>query len=128
RTELVEVEGRDRVERVRWRDLSSGREETRDIRHVFVMTGAVPNTGWLGGCVALDSNGFIKTGSGLAKGKLRTGGWPLDRAPHLLETNRPGVFAVGDVRAGNSKRVASAVGEGSNAVSFVHRLLAERTA
>jgi len=128
RTELVEVEGRDRVERVRWRDLSSGREETRDIRHVFVMTGAVPNTGWLGGCVALDSNGFIKTGSDLSKEELEAAGWPLDRAPHLLETNRPGVFAVGDVRAGNSKRVASAVGEGSNAVSFVHRLLAERTA
>jgi thioredoxin reductase (NADPH) len=126
RAELVDVEGRDHVECVRWRDARTGQEETHEIRHVFVMTGAVPNTGWLGGCVALDAKGFIKTGADLTKEDLAAAGWPLERLPHPLETSRPGVFAVGDVRAGNLKRVAAAVGEGSNAVSFVHRVLEER--
>ena len=90
-----------------------------EIRHVFVMTGADPNTEWLQGCVELDANGFIKTGSDVSKG------WPLRRSPYLLESSLPGVFAVGDIRAGSVKRVASAVGEGSMAVQFVHRVLAE---
>ena len=81
------------------------------------MTGAAPNTGWLDGCVALDGRGFIKTGPDLSREGLTTGGWRLARSPHLLETNRPGVFAVGDVQGGNLKRVASAVGEGSIAVT-----------
>jgi thioredoxin reductase (NADPH) len=89
------------------------------------MTGAVPNTGWLGGCVALDAKGFIKTGPALSPEDLIAAGWPLTRPPHLLETSLPGVFAVGDVRGGNVKRVASAVGEGSIAVSFVHQVLHE---
>ena len=89
------------------------------------MTGAVPNTAWLGGCVALDAKGFIKTGSDLSAGDLAAARWPRSRAPQLLETSLPGVFAVGDVRTGNIKRVATAVGEGSIAVSFVHRTLAE---
>jgi thioredoxin reductase (NADPH) len=89
------------------------------------MTGARPNTSWLNGCVALDANGFIKTGADLSKEDLAAAKWPLARAPHLLETSLPGVFAVGDVRAGNVKRVASAVGEGSIAVSFVHQVLME---
>jgi thioredoxin reductase (NADPH) len=88
-----------------------------------MMTGAVPNTGWLEGCLALDARGFIKTGPDLSPEDLPTGGWPLARPPYLLETNRPGVFAVGDVRSGNIKRVASAVGEGSIAVAFVHQVL-----
>jgi thioredoxin reductase (NADPH) len=96
-----------------------------DIAHVFMMTGAVPNTGWLDGCVALDKNGFIKTGTDLSQEDLAAGRWPLSRAPHLLETSLPGVFAVGDARGGNIKRVASAVGEGSIAVSFVHKVLHE---
>jgi thioredoxin reductase (NADPH) len=87
------------------------------------MTGAAPTTGWLDGCVALDAKGFIKTGPQLSQEELVEAGWPLARAPHLLETSRPGVFAVGDVRCGNVKRVASAVGEGSIAVSFVHQAL-----
>src|SRR6202040_9052 len=99
--------------------------ETHPIRHVFVMTGASPSTGWLHACVALDSHGFIKTGPDLTPDDLHAFGWPLARQPHLLETSLPGVFAVGDVRCGNVKRVASAVGEGSIAVSFVHRALAE---
>ena len=87
------------------------------------MTGAVPATQWLQGCVVLDANGFIKTGPDLSHDDLAS--WPLARAPHLLETSLPGVFAVGDVRAGNIKRVASAVGEGSIAIAFVHQVLHE---
>jgi thioredoxin reductase (NADPH) len=77
------------------------------------------------GCLALDANGFIKTGPELSREQLDAAQWPLARAPYLLETSVPGVFAVGDVRSGNIKRVASAVGEGSIAISFVHRVLAE---
>ena len=100
-----------------------GTVEAHDIRHVFVMLGAVPNTRWLDGCVALDAAGFIKTGPDLSPDDLAAAHWPLARVPHLLETSLPGVFAVGDVRGGNVKRVASAVGEGSIAVSFVHQVL-----
>ena len=124
-TEIDAMEGNGRLSRVRWRDKRAGTSEWRDIRHVFVMTGAVPSTGWLQGCIALDDNGFVKTGPDLSKDDLAAAHWPLPRAPHLLETSLPGVFAVGDVRAGNVKRVASAVGEGSIAISFVHRILAE---
>ncbi len=124
-TEIVALEGGECLERVNWRDGQTGAIETHDIRHVFVMTGAVPNTSWLGGCVALDPAGFIKTGSELLAEDLAVARWPLARPPHMLETSLPGVFAVGDVRAGNIKRVASAVGEGSVAVSFVHQVLHE---
>jgi thioredoxin reductase (NADPH) len=123
RTEIVALNGAEHVESVRWRDSRTGADETHSIRHVFLMIGAVPNTGWLGGCLALDDKGFIKTGPDLSANDLAAAGWPLGRPPHLLETSRPGVFAVGDVRSGNIKRVASAVGEGSIAVSFVHQVL-----
>ena len=123
RTEITALEGNGSLERVRWRDSASGRVETHDIKHLFIMAGAVPNTGWLNRCVALDAKGFIKTGPDLTPDDLAHAKWPLSRAPHLLETSLPGVFAVGDVRAGNIKRVASAVGEGSIAVSFVHQAL-----
>ena len=89
------------------------------------MTGALPNTHWLEGCVALDAKGFIKTGPDLTAEDLVAAEWPLARRPHLLETSLPGVFAVGDVRGGSIKRVASAVGEGSIAVAFVHQALSE---
>jgi thioredoxin reductase (NADPH) len=89
------------------------------------MAGAIPNTHWLDGCVALDPNGFIKTGPDLSHEDLAAAHWPLARAPHLLETSLPGVFAVGDVRGGSLKRVASAVGEGSIAIAFVHQALHE---
>ena len=123
-TELTALEGNGQLERVRWRK-DSEPEETHDIRHVFVMTGAAPSTQWLSGCLTLDERGFIKTGPDLSRDELNAAKWPLARAPHLLETSRPGVFAVGDVRAGNIKRVASAVGEGSIAISFVHQALQE---
>ena len=122
RTEIVALEGDGHLERVQWRD-GAGTVTSHDIKHVFLMTGAEPNTAWLNGCVALDAKGFIKTGPDLARKDLVAAQWPLERAPHLLETSLPCVFAVGDVRSGNVKRVASAVGEGSIVVSFVHRLL-----
>jgi thioredoxin reductase (NADPH) len=123
-TEITALEGNGQLERVQWRK-DKEPSETRDIRHVFVMTGAAPTTQWLNGCLAMDARGFIKTGPDLSRDDLSAAKWPLSRQPHLLETSRPGVFAVGDVRAGNIKRVASAVGEGSIAVSFVHQALQE---
>jgi thioredoxin reductase (NADPH) len=123
RTQIIALEGNGHLERVQWRDDRSGDVETNDIRHVFMMTGAVPNTAWLERCVALDDKGFIKTGPELSHDDLAAAGWPLTRPPYLLETSRPGIFAVGDVRGGNIKRVASAVGEGSIAVAFVHQVL-----
>jgi thioredoxin reductase (NADPH) len=110
---------------VQWRHNVSGETESHDIRHVFVMAGAIPATQWLEGWLALDDTGFILTGTDLSHEALAAAKWPLARQPYLLETSLPGVFAVGDVRAGNIKRVASAVGEGSIAISFVHRALAE---
>jgi len=124
-TEIVALEGSNHLARVRWRDNQTRSIETHDIRHIFAMTGAVPTTEWLKGCVALDAKGFIKTGPDLSADDLAAFHWPLARAPHLLETSLPGVFAVGDVRGGNIKRVASAVGEGSIAVAFVHQVLHE---
>lgn len=124
-TELTALEGNEHLERVRWRDKQAGDVETRGIRHVFVMTGAAPSTHWIEDCVVLDAKGFIKTGPDLSKEELAAAEWPLARAPYLLETSLPGVFAVGDVRGGNVKRVASAVGEGSIAVAFVHQVLQE---
>jgi thioredoxin reductase (NADPH) len=123
RTQLVAMEGHGRLERIRWRDDRTGEIESHDIGHVFIMTGAVPNTGWLDGCIALDERGFVKTGPDLSRDDLAKAKWPLARPPYLLETSRPGIFAVGDVRGGNIKRVASAVGEGSIAVAFVHQVL-----
>jgi thioredoxin reductase (NADPH) len=124
-TEITGLEGADRLEQLTWRNSETGKAETHDIRHVFVMTGATPNTRWLSGCLSLDARGFIKTGPDLSPDDLEAAHWPLSRLPHLLETSRPAVFAVGDVRAGNVKRVASAVGEGSIAISFVHQVLQE---
>jgi thioredoxin reductase (NADPH) len=122
-TQIVALEGNGRLERIRWRDDRTGEVEGHDIGHVFIMTGAVPNTGWLDGCIVLDGKGFVKTGPDLSSDELAKAKWPLARPPYLLETSRPGIFAVGDVRGGNVKRVASAVGEGSIAVAFVHQVL-----
>jgi thioredoxin reductase len=112
-------------ESVRWQNNQTGQTEEHKIRHVFVMTGAAPNTAWLDGCVALDTKGFIKTGADLSQENLSDSCWPLARQPHLLETSLPGVFAVGDARGGSIKRVASAVGEGSTAISLVHKVIQE---
>jgi len=124
RTQIETLEGDGQLERVTWQD-SAGTRTTVDARHVFLMTGADPNTAWLQGCVALDEKGFVKTGQDLTSGDLERAKWPLARPPLLFETSQPGVFAVGDVRASSVKRVAAAVGEGSVCVQLVHRVLAE---
>ena len=125
RTEIVGLEGNGHLEQVAWRAGRTGAVQKQKIRHVFTMTGAEPSTKWLAGCLALDPKGFIKTGAALTTDDLAAAKWPLRRQPHLLETSLPGVFAVGDVRSGSTKRVASAVGEGSIAVATVHQVLAE---
>lgn len=122
-TEIVELVGERHLEQVRCRETSTGQEQTLQIRHVFVMTGASPVTGWLGGCIALDAKGFVRTGPDLSPEDLTGSHWPVGRTPFMLETSLPGVFAVGDARGGSMKRVASAVGEGATAVSFVHQVL-----
>jgi thioredoxin reductase (NADPH) len=123
-TEIVGLDGDTQLECVTWRDKNTGQASTHDIRYVFIMAGGAPRTDWLKGCVAMDNKGFILTGRDLDP-VLQDYHWPLPRVPQMLETSLPGVFAVGDVRAGNVKRVASAVGEGSIAISLVHRVLAE---
>jgi thioredoxin reductase (NADPH) len=124
RTQLAALDGSDRLERVSWSS-RNGKLEVSDLRHVFLMTGAQPNTGWLQGCVALDDHGFVKTGPDLGEEQLADAHWSLPRPPYLLESSVPAVFAAGDVRAGSVKRIASAVGEGSISVQFVHRALRE---
>jgi len=124
-TEIVTLNGDKYLESVLCRNNQTGQTDEYKIGHVFVMTGATPNTRWLDGCLQLDTKGFIKTGPDLLPENLIAAGWPLARQPYLLETSLPGVFAVGDVRSGSVKRVASAVGEGSIAISFVHQVLQE---
>ena len=124
-TEIVALEGDNHLNSAYWRNGKTGQTEKHEISHIFIMTGADPNTRWLNGCIALDSKGFIKTGPDLLPEDLGAAGWPLTRPPYLLETSLPGVFAVGDVRGGSIKRVASAVGEGSIAISFIHKVLQE---
>ena len=108
-----------------WKNNTTGAIEDHAIRHVYLMTGASPNTEWLRGCVTMDDSGFVLTGADLTPEHLHDAGWPLPRKPYLLETSIPGVFAVGDVRANSVKRVASGVGEGSLAISFIHKVLTE---
>lgn len=124
-TEVDALEGEHGLERVRWRHTPTGAQETHAIRHLFSMTGARPNTAWLGGCLALDDKQFVRTGADLRTEDLAGAKWPLRRPPYLFETSVPHVFAVGDIRSGSVKRVASSVGEGAVAVQLVHRVLAE---
>jgi thioredoxin reductase (NADPH) len=124
-TQIEALDGEDRLQRVTWRNLNTNETESRKIRHLFSMIGARPNTQWLEGCVAVDNGGFVKTGVELSASDAEHAGWPLRRRPYLFETTLPRVFAVGDVRAGSVKRVASAVGEGSVVVQLIHKVLAE---
>jgi thioredoxin reductase (NADPH) len=127
-TRIVAMEGTvTGLQRVTWRD-GGGASTTADIRHVFLMTGADPNTAWLQSCVVTDDKGYVKTGSDLDAVSLGEASWPFTRPPFLFETSRPGVFAIGDVRAGSVKRVAAAVGEGAVCVQLVHKALAESVA
>jgi thioredoxin reductase (NADPH) len=125
-TQITALDGDKHLERVTWQDKSTGEISPNDVQHVFIMTGASPRTEWLRGCLRLDEKGFILTGRDLdaqpANGGPR---WKLARSPQMLETSLPGVFAVGDVRSGNVKRVASAVGEGAISIHLVHRALGE---
>jgi thioredoxin reductase (NADPH) len=125
RTEIEALAGNGKLERISWRNTETGEAETREIHHLFCMTGANPNTGWLQGCLTLDDTQFIKTGGDLQPEELAQANWSLRRQPYLFETSIPRVFAVGDVRAGSVKRVAAVVGEGSVAVQLVHKVLAE---
>jgi thioredoxin reductase (NADPH) len=132
KTEITALEGDTQLERVTWRDAKTGETSTHEIGHLFIMAGASPRTAWLERCLALDNKGFILTGRDLETSPspsenpgLESFHWPLARRPLMLETSLPCVFAVGDARAGNVKRVASAVGEGAIAVHLVHRALAE---
>jgi thioredoxin reductase (NADPH) len=120
--EIESLEGKSCLERMSWKNNRSGQVEAREIAHLFLMTGASPNTEWLKGCLALDTNGFVRTGQSLSGDDLAAATWKTAR-PALLETNIRGVFAVGDVRSGNVKRVASAVGEGSIVIQLVHTFL-----
>ena len=124
-TEIVELKGSERLEKIRCRNTQTGAEDEIPTRHVFVMTGAIPNSQWLQHCVVTDEKGFIRTGSDLTDDELSSAGWPLTRKPYLFETTLPGVFAIGDVRYSSVKRVASSVGEGSIALHLVHRVLQE---
>jgi thioredoxin reductase (NADPH) len=125
RTRVEALEGEHGLERIRWRHLDTGERETHDIRNLFLMTGADPNTAWLEGCLLLDDKKFVKTGVDLLPEDLASAHWPLPRRPYLMETSIPGVFCVGDARSTSVKRVASAVGEGSICVQLVHRALQE---
>jgi thioredoxin reductase (NADPH) len=124
RTRITAMAGKEHLEEITWKD-ATGAETRHPIRHVFSMAGAVPNTEWLRGCVALDDHGFVLAGADLMRDVLERERWPLTRLPMHFETSRPRIFAVGDVRAGSVKRVASAVGEGSVCIQLVHRVLAE---
>ncbi len=124
-TEITGLEGEAALERVTWHCTRDNQTVTCPIQHVFLMTGAVPNTRWLQGCVALDDKGFVRTGADLHGEDLAACSWPLPRQPYMFETMVPRIFAVGDVRAGSVKRVAAAVGEGSACIQLVHRILAE---
>ena len=117
----VAAEGEDgRLRRLRVRDSTTGAEESLDVDACFVFIGASPRTEWLDGVLARDARGFI-----LAGVDAQAAGWPLKRDPYFLETTVPGVFVAGDVRSRSIKRVASAVGEGSMAVSLIHEYLVD---
>lgn len=120
-TEIQRFSGEDRLRGITVRDNRTDVTSELPVTQVFVFIGAVANTDWLGDAASMDRNGFIYTGDLLDADQLAAGRWPADRRPSTFETLSPGLFAVGDVRCGSTKRVASAVGEGSVAVQFVHR-------
>jgi thioredoxin reductase (NADPH) len=124
--EVSSVHGESRLDSISIQHLDTGEKEDRQASALFVFIGAEPHTEWLNGVLCRDSKGFIITGSNLSQGGKRPQNWPLDRDPFLLETNIPGVFAVGDVRNGAVRRVANSVGEGSVVLYFVRQYLANR--
>jgi len=124
RTQVVSVAGNEHLECITV-ECADNQRQIRQTNSLFGFIGAAPRTDFLGDTVMGDKNGFIWTGADLIVNGKRPAGWPLERDPYLLETSVPGIFAVGDVRHGSIKRVASGVGEGSMAIAFVHQYLAE---
>jgi thioredoxin reductase (NADPH) len=122
-TEITSLEGDEQLERVVWKTAPDYVLQAHAIGHVFLMTGAVPSTRWLKGCIALNDKGFVRTGADLDPADLAAANGSAVRPPQSFETNWPGIFAVGDVRCGSVKRVAAAVGEGSACVQQVHQAL-----
>ena len=122
-TEVVEVHGSNQLEAISIRDSETGEIRQESTPAIFVFIGAKPHTGMLGDLVEKSSAGFILTGPDLSTNGSRSAGWKLKRDPYLMETSVPGIFATGDVRHGVIRRVASAVGQGSTAISFVHEYL-----
>jgi thioredoxin reductase (NADPH) len=122
-TSVAEVCGGDHLEEIGITCHATGQVDRVPASALFIFIGAEPRTDWLAGVVERDSRGFILTGPDLMRDGKPPKGWPLERLPMLLETSVPGVYAVGDVRSGSVKRVASSVGEGSVAVQFVHQYL-----
>jgi thioredoxin reductase (NADPH) len=123
--QVVGFHGAERLEALSISCTHSGSIDKVPASSVFVFIGAEPNTAWLDGFVQRDDRGFIRTGPDLFREGKRPPGWALERDPFLFETSVPGIFAVGDVRHGSIKRVASSVGEGSIAIQFVHSHLAK---
>ncbi|WP_026735025.1 response regulator [Fischerella sp. PCC 9605] len=124
-TSVIEAKGETCLEAITIQNNLTGETQTLPATSLFIFIGAAPRTEWLDGLVERDERGFILTGPDLLRDKQRIQGWTLERDPYLLETNIPGIFAVGDVRHGSVKRVASGVGEGSICVQFVHQYLAK---
>jgi thioredoxin reductase (NADPH) len=122
---VVEAHGEDHLEAISVLCSTTNEVNKVPANSLFIMIGAAPNTKWLADVVERDERGFIYSGRDLMREGKRPKGWPLDREPGLLETNVPGIFVVGDVRHGSVKRVASGVGEGSVAISFVHQYLSK---
>jgi thioredoxin reductase (NADPH) len=120
-TEITALHGEGHLERVSVKQ--KGESFEIETQHVFTMIGASPATDWARDCVLLDKKGFVLTGTHLNRQQLSEAGWAENQSPSLLETSKPGIYAVGDVRSDSTKRVASAVGEGSMCISFVHRYL-----
>src|SRR5207248_6609004 len=125
KSRVVEAHGEDRLEAISIACDTTGTVEKVPAVALFVFIGAEPQTDWLKNSVECDERGFVLTGPDLARDGQQAHRWPLDRDPGLLETNIPGIFAVGDVRHGSIKRVASGVGEGSVAIQFVHQYLSK---
>lgn len=123
RVSVCQVDGEERLETVTVEDLDAGGSETFPAAALFIFIGAQPRTEWVADLVQLDSDGYILAGPDLVRDGTRPRGWKIDRQPFLLETSVPGIFVVGDVRHHSIKRIATAVGEGSMAVQFVHQYL-----